>query len=93
MLTSCACSYSCCCIQETPFSGNHSLTLTLTFLPTLLPQRLLVLGRDGTIQELWWFEWEWPTEAYVFQYWTPVGETVWEKLGRTDSLEEVYQRG
>lgn len=52
---------SCCCIQETPFSGNHPLTLTLTFLPTLLPQRLLVLGRDGTIQELWWFEWEWPT--------------------------------
>lgn len=45
MCMSCAGSHRCCCIQKTLLGCTHPLSLALTVLLTLLPQRSLSLGK------------------------------------------------
>jgi hypothetical protein len=42
-------------------------------------------------QEVWWFEWEWPSSTRIFEYLVVSWWTVWKRLGDVAFLEKFQK--
>lgn len=49
--------------------------------------------RKGLSVCLWWFDWEWPPRLIYLNSCSPVGRTLWKRLGSLALLEEVCHQG